>query len=202
MTRPQPVSHRLSGAGIRLRGFTLIELLVSLLLSSIIFVGAYQVISNLVQYQVRAGDRYERDYERALLASMLTQIIERGVGQRSLPNAISKSPLFEGEPDSLQLISRAFERNFDRPGYRIYRLAVADGELRVAYRRYDKQSLRDDMVEIGSGIPLRNIEFEYFADGRWDSRWSLANAVPRLVRIQAETIDGEFVSLVRGMGRR
>ncbi len=36
------------------QGFTLVEMLVSIVLSSIIFISSYQVISNLIQYQVRS----------------------------------------------------------------------------------------------------------------------------------------------------
>ncbi len=65
------------------RGLTLVEMLIALVLSSIIFISAYQVISNLVQYQVRSRVHQELQIDRLLLKNILTNIIEKSVFEGS-----------------------------------------------------------------------------------------------------------------------
>ncbi len=190
-----------SGVGCQV-GFTLIELLIALILSSIIFTSAYQVISNLAKYQVRASTRYLVDQDKRLLAGLVENIIEQGIDQHSLPFAVQREWLFDGRSDSLRLVSRAYSRNFDLPGHRVYRLYQRDGELHVAYRRYDENFRANRRVDLATGLRLDSIHFEYFHDGRWLSQWDDTDSLPRYIRVRIDLAAGEALDLIRGMARR
>jgi len=181
----------------RQSAFTLVELLVALAISSIIFTSAYQVLSNLVQYQSRQGQQAERERQARLLRRLFAGIVERGVHRDDLFQPVGRQTLFNGQPESLQLLSRAFSRNFDRPGYRVYRLSLRDGRLLVGHRRYsgDEQTL--DFRETDSGLALSSLRFEYFDGEQWLARWRDERRLPRYIRMHARLEGGQELTDVR-----
>jgi prepilin-type N-terminal cleavage/methylation domain-containing protein len=184
------------------RGLTLVEMLIALVLSSIIFISAYQVISNLVQYQVRARVQQDRDLNKLLVTNLLSQIIEKGVSQLDLFNRNQKSALFAGTTDSLQLISRAYSDRYDKPGHRVYQLFQRDGELHITYRAFDSDYRSNQRFELASGLKLENLNFAYFEDGDWIDEWHDEKSIPEFVRIRADLAELGPAEWIRGTNRR
>jgi prepilin-type N-terminal cleavage/methylation domain-containing protein len=183
------------------QGFTLVEMLVSLVLSAIIFVSAYQVISNLIQYQVRYNEKSERQMDRLLLRSMIGQILSKGLHQSDLYFKIQKNPFFKGNSDSIQIISRAYSDHFDVPGYRIYSLSVNNNELFVSYKRFDEESVFGEAVKQTSGIRIEKIGFRYYLDGEWLDRWSQVDSIPKLVKVIITLPDNNTFEWVNQTGQ-
>jgi prepilin-type N-terminal cleavage/methylation domain-containing protein len=173
-----------NAASIGVRGFTLVEMLISLVLSAIIFLSAYEVISNLIQYQIRYGVKSEIQMDRLLLRSMIGQILGKGIYQGDMYFKIKKDPFFQGKSNSIQIISRAYSDHFDVPGYRVYKLYLAEKKLTVAYSRYDKESLSRGAVIQSSGIQVEEMSFEYFFNGKWVEEWQDAKSVPKLIKVR------------------
>jgi prepilin-type N-terminal cleavage/methylation domain-containing protein len=183
-------------------GFTLVELLISLVLSSIIFVSAYQVISNLVQYQVRAADRRYDAMASWSLTNLFSQVVEKGVYQADLPHRYSRSIVFRGRSDSLQIISRAYSDRFDLPGHRVYRLSARDGELVINYRAYDREFDRNQNFEIGSGLQVEDLHFEYLDADGWIREWRDTKSFPERIKLIQTLGSGEELEMVRSVGWR
>jgi hypothetical protein len=177
-------------------------MLLALVLSSIIFVSAYQVISNLVQYQVRARAQSESQLDSLLAANLLGQVIEKGISQYDVYYGNQKSTLFEGDSDSLQILSRAYSDRFDSPGYRVYRLFQRDGELFVTYRAFDHDFLANERFEIATGIHIDSLNFEYLEAGRWLSEWNDDRVIPELIRVSVGFAQRESSTWIRGTSRR
>ena len=184
------------------KGLTLIEMLISLVLSTIIFASSYQVISNLVQYQVRARVQNDRQLDSLLVANLFTQIIEKGINQYELYYRNQKSTLFVGEPDSLQIVSRAYSERYDKPGYRLYRLYERDGELMVSYRAFNRDFLSNRQIELATGLKVDELRFEYLAQRNWLNEWSDERLIPDLIRINVDFADLKSAEWVRGTSRR
>ena len=170
----------------RASGFTLVEMLVALMLSSIIFVSAYQVMSNLIQYQVRAVNIAEQEVDELLLRNLLDEIISKSLHQSQLYYRVEKTAFFSGKPDSLQLISRAYSSHYDVPGYRVYFLTVKQSRLVVSYRRYDDQVVEAQPEELDTGLEVEEIRFHYKSDGDWFEDWPDNKSLPQWVRVNAE----------------
>ncbi len=170
----------------RMSGFTLVELLIALVLSSVIFASAYQVISNLVQYQVRSQLVQGSQLDQWLLANLLGEIIEKSVAQVDLPYRFSREPVFAGESDRMTLISRAYSNNFDDPGYRSFRLFERGGELWLAYRKFDENFRRNREFETRTGLALDAIRFEYLAPEGWTDRWRTQKTFPSRIRTRVK----------------
>jgi prepilin-type N-terminal cleavage/methylation domain-containing protein len=167
-------------------GFTLVETLIALVLSSIIFVSSYQVISNLIQYQVRARIQNSSDMDKLLLTNMLSQIIEKSIHQYDLYYQIHKKFLFQGKRDSVQLVSRAYSERYDKPGYRVYRLYHREGELYISYRAYDKDYLSNPQFQLATGLKIEEINFEYFEDNGWVDEWHDERSIPQFIRVKID----------------
>ena len=182
------------------RGFTLVEMLVSLVLSAIIFVSAYQVISNLIQYQVRYSEKSERQLDRLLVKSLINQILSRGVHQTDLFFRIGKDSFFKGEADSLRIVSRAFSDHFDVPGYRVYQLYLSEGELFVAYNRYDQESLNANALVQTSGIKVQQLDFRYYQDGDWLDQWQDDSKIPQTIKVKVTLPGSEMLEWVVSTG--
>lgn len=185
----------------RSSGFTLVEMLISLVLSAIIFVSAYQVISNLIQYQVRYAEKTDKQLDRLLIKSLIGQILLKGLHQGDLYFRVQKEPIFKGAPDSLRIISRAFSDHFDDPGYRVYSLYVAEGELFVSYNRYDKESLAMTPARQTSGIKVEEIAFEYLRDKDWVEQWDEMDKIPRMVKVKVIMPDDSTFEWVSATGK-
>jgi prepilin-type N-terminal cleavage/methylation domain-containing protein len=185
----------------RVGGFTLVEMLISLVLSAIIFVSAYQVISNLIQYQVRYAEKTDKQLDKLLIRSLVGQILRKGLHQADLFYRVQKAPLFRGSQNSIRILSRAFSDHFDAPGYRVYSLYEADGELFVSYNRYDKDSLSMTPVKQTSGIKIKSIEFEYLKDGDWVQQWGEKDKIPGMVRVIVTMPDSAVFEWVSATGK-
>jgi type II secretion system protein J len=183
-------------------GFTLVEVLIALVLSSIIFVSAYQVISNLIQYQVRARAQYDQKLDRLLLKNLFTQIIEKSLHGNDLFFNHSRKSAFVGRADSLQLVSRAYHKRFDIPGHRIYRIFEYDGELMVSYRRYQKDYLIEEESSISTGLKVEGIQFSYLAKSGWQNEWEDEKTIPSHIKVSAQFSDGDAIQITRPTGQR
>ena len=183
-------------------GFTLIELLISLLLCSVIFVSAYQVLSNLVQYQVRSNRFEGSELDQWLLANLLGEIIEMSVAQVDLPYRYSKNAVFKGNHEEMTLISRAYSRNFDSPGYRSYRLFERKGQLWLAYRAFDGDYQKNREFETRTGLELDSIEFEYLSPAGWVETWRDPRTFPDRIRVSVGFADKPSIVMTRGTNRR
>lgn len=184
------------------QGFTLVEMLISIVLSSIIFVSSYQVISNLIQYQVRARVQHEKQLDKLLLKNMVSQIIEKSLHQYDLFYRAQKKSLFIGEEDSMQLISRAYSNHYDVPGYRVYRLFYRDGELYVSYRKYDGDYKSNNLFELPTGLKIEDINFEYFSADGWADNWHDDDSLPQYIRVSIDLPGTETMQWVRGTRQR
>ncbi len=182
-------------------GFTLVEMLISLMLSAIIFVSAYQVISNLIQYQLRNVEKTDKQMDRLLIRSLVAQVLSKGLHQADLFYRVQKDSLFRGEQNSIRILSRAYSDHFDAPGYRVYSLYETDGELFVSYNRYDKDSLNRTPIKLSSGIKIKSIEFEYLKDGDWVQQWTEKNLIPGMVRVRVTMPDTAVLEWVSETGR-
>jgi prepilin-type N-terminal cleavage/methylation domain-containing protein len=186
----------------RQAGLTLVEMLVALVLSSIIFISAYQVISNLVQYQVRARVHNDRELERILFDNLFGQIIEKGINQYDLFYYSQKSTMFVGTENSLQLISRAYSDRFDKPGHRVYRLFLRGDELFISYRAFDQDYLSNIRHELATGLKASSLTFAYLENDRWVNEWSDQKSIPEFVRIKADLDGAETAEWIRGTSLR
>lgn len=193
---------RTSTVLLRQAGLTLIEMLVALVLSSIIFVSAYQVISNLVQYQVRAAVKYDNHNDRMLLDNLLSQIIEKGINQYDLFYRIQKSSLFKGNADSLQLLSRAYSDRFDKPGHRVYRLYLRDGEMHITYRAFGREYLSSTRFDLATGLRAEALQFAYFEGDRWVDEWNDERSIPEFIRVTVDLPGRESAEWIRATSRR
>jgi prepilin-type N-terminal cleavage/methylation domain-containing protein len=182
-------------------GFTLVEMLISLVLSAIIFVSAYQVISNLIQYQVRYAEKTDKQLDRLLIRNLIDQIMRKGLHQGNLFYRIQKEPLFKGSQNTVRILSRAFSDHFDVPGYRVYSLYVADGELFVSYTRYDKESLSMTPVNQTSGIRIEKIAFEYLKDGEWVEQWREGDKIPGMIKVKVTMPDNATFEWISPTGK-
>lgn len=178
-------------------GFTLVELLVSLALSSIIFASAYQVISNLIQYQTRAALKAQMERDRMQLDMMFTHIVEKGLLQSDLPRPQSRKPLFQGHEDSLKILSRAFSQNLDSAGYSVFRIFLRDGEIRVAHAPYGKDQMNRSVSDTPTDIRAGDIRFEYFDGSQWQPRWRDERRLPRYIRLSVRGIGAEDWAITR-----
>lgn len=182
-------------------GFTLVEMLISLVLSAIIFVSAYQVISNLIQYQVRYAEKTDKQLDRLLIKSMIGQILLKGLHQGDLYFRVQKDPVFNGDSKSLRIISRAFSDHFDVPGYRVYSMYVSEGELFVSYNRYDKESLAMTPTRQTSGIKVDEMTFEYLHNEDWVEQWDEKDKIPAMVKVKVIMPDKSAFEWISATGR-
>ncbi len=169
-----------------LGGFTLVEMLIALVLSSIIFFSSYQVISNLIQYQVRAQVKNSEHLDKLLLENLLSQIIEKSIDQNDLYHRTQKKTVFRGGNDSIQLVSRAYSERYDVPGYRVYRLYERDEELQVSYRAFDGNYLSNQQFQLATGLMIKNLSFEYLEQNGWVEEWSDESSIPGSIRIKTD----------------
>ncbi len=178
-------------------GFTLVEMLIALVLSSIIFVSSYQVISNLIQYQVRARIQNNGHMDKLLMTNLLSEIIGKSIHQSDLYYRIQKQPLFQGERDSVQLVSRAYSDRYDIPGHRVYRLFYRERELYIAYRAYDKDYLSNEQFQLATGLMIDSINFEYFQGGSWVDEWRDERSIPKFIRVNIDFPDLRSIEWIR-----
>jgi len=183
-------------------GFTLVEMLISLVLSSIIFVSAYQVISNLIQYQVRARAQNSEHMDELLLGNLLSQIIEKGINQDDLFYRSQRKTLFRGRADSIQIVSRAYSDRYDIPGYRVYRLFHRGGELYLSYRALDRDYLSNQQFHLATGLKIEDLSFEYLEQNDWVDEWVDEKSIPEFVRIKTELPGSGSTEWIRRTGLR
>jgi len=176
--------------------------LVSLLLSAVIFVSAYEVIGNLVQYQQRLAVRHRDAGDELLLKNLFTRIIGQAVHVGDLPWQRGKEVYFDGQSESLRLLSRAYSRNYDEPGYRIYRLFLRQGELVVAHVKYGLPPEQRVVRETPTGLRLAGLDLAYWGEQGWQGRWQDVRYLPRYIRIGMKLPDGRRVELIRETGLR
>ncbi len=165
------------------KGFTLVEMLVSIVLSTIIFVSSYKIISNLIQYQVRAKAVYEVGIDKYLIKNLVSQIISQSLDQNIIYYLTQKKSVFVGSENFVQLPSRAYDQHYDVPGIRVYKLFLRESELYVTYKKMDKDYALNEWFELPTGLKLNDIEFEYLDENTWVSEWRNKKKSPRFIRV-------------------
>ncbi len=168
------------------QGFTLVEMLIALVLSSIMFFSSYQVISNLIQYQVRARVKNGDQLDKLLLENLLSQIIEQSISQDHMYDRVQKKSVFKGKTDSLQLVSRAYSDRYDIPGYRVYRLYQNEGELYISHQAFDKDYSSNQQFPLATGIKIKDLGFEYLEQDEWTDEWGGKSSIPKFIRIKTD----------------
>lgn len=185
----------------RQEGFTLVEMLIALMLSSVIFVSAYQVMSNLIQYQVRAAKKQVVLQDQLILRNLFQQIIGKSLPQSSLYYRIQKNSLFTGQEEKLQLISRAYSDHFDDPGYRVYSLFRKDKYLMLSYRRYDKENIQEIPETLSTGLRVEELAFEYQSDDDWLNEWTDNESYPQKIKVKLLLADQQNVEWIVSTGQ-
>jgi len=149
-------------------GFTLIETVISLVLLSFIALIGYQgLIFGMEQWR-KGHDRLESRYAYQQAMGWVRNTV--GTQERVVDRRISlRSLVFDGKPGSVEFVAR-FERA-RRGGLYVTRLFhdPQDSRLKVSYY-------------------LHHPEIDPRA--RWHDAWSDAATLPRLIRIEIETVDG------------
>jgi len=194
---------RLTGIGMTDQGgFTLVEMLIALVLSSIIFFSSYEVISHLIQYQVRARVQDGEQLDTLLLENLLSQIIEKSIDQNDLFHRTQKKSVFRGRADSIQLVSRAYSDRYDIPGYRVYRLFRRDEELYISYRTLDRDYLSNEPFQLATGLKIKDLSFEFLEQNEWVDEWSDESSIPGFIRIKADLPGAGSAKWIKRTSRR
>jgi prepilin-type N-terminal cleavage/methylation domain-containing protein len=179
-------------------GFTLIETVISLVLLSFIAMIGYQgLIFGMEQWQ-KGHDRLEfrQAYQQAI-GWMRTSV---GTAEKVIDRRVSpRHYRFDGGPHSVEFVTR-FERA-RRAGLYVTRLFhdPADNSLKVSYYLYHpeidprKAGLEPDSVTILEDVASMRVSYygkNNSKAARWQDSWENAFRLPRLLRIEIDTVDG------------
>ena len=179
-------------------GFTLIETVISLVLLSFIAMIGYQGLFFAMEQWQKGHDRLE--FRQAYQQAMGWVRNSVGTAEKVIDPRISQRHYrFDGGPHSVEFVTR-FERA-RRGGLYVTRLFhdAADNSLRVSYYLYHpevdplKANLEPDSVTILEGVASMRLSYygkEKIKAARWHDSWSNAFQLPRLLRIDIETVDG------------
>ena len=179
-------------------GFTLIETVISLVLLSFIAMIGYQgLIFGMEQWR-KGHDRLE--FRQAYQQAMGWVRNSVGTAEKVIDRRVSlRHYRFDGAPQSVEFVTR-FERA-RRGGLYVTRLFhdPADNSLRVSYYLYHpeidphKAGLQPDNVTILEGVASMRLSYYGRQNGkaaRWQDSWNNVSQLPRLLRIDIETVDG------------
>ena len=180
-------------------GFTLIETVISLVLLSFIAMIGYQgLIFGMEQWQ-KGHERLE--FRQAYHQAMGWVRNSVGTAEKVIDRRISpRYYRFDGAPRSVEFITR-FERA-RRGGLYVTRLFhdPAAKSIRVSYYLYHpeiddprKAGLEPDSVTILEDVASMRVSYYGKNSGKaaqWQDSWQEALRLPRLLRLDIETVDG------------
>jgi prepilin-type N-terminal cleavage/methylation domain-containing protein len=180
-------------------GFTLVETVISLLLLSFIALIGYQGLAFGMEQWRKGHQRLEFGYAYQQAIGWARNSIgsaEKVVDRRVRPPTY----LFDGGPRGVEFVTR-FDRA-RRGGLYVTRLFhdAADNSLQVSYYLYhpeidpEKAGIEPDRVTILENIAALKISYYGKARGekslRWHADWRKNKKLPRLIRLDLETVDG------------
>jgi prepilin-type N-terminal cleavage/methylation domain-containing protein len=180
-------------------GFTLIETVISLVLLSFIALIGYQGLAFGVEQWRKGHDRLEfrQAYQQAMgWVRNSVGSAERIVDRRTTQQVYR----FDGGATAVEFVTR-FERA-RRGGLYVTRLYhdAADNSLRVSYYLHhpevdpEKAGIEPDSVTLLEDVAA--LKISYYAQAkneknlRWHDDWRKHLMLPRLIRLDLETVDG------------
>jgi prepilin-type N-terminal cleavage/methylation domain-containing protein len=180
-------------------GFTLIETVISLVMLSFIALIGYQGLVFAMEQWQKGHERLE--FRQAYQQAMGWVRNSIGVAEKVIDPRISlRSYLFDGAPLSVKFVAR-FDRA-RRGGLYVTRLFhyAADNSLRVSYYLYHPEvdpqeaGIEPDSVTILEDVAALKISYYGKAKNekslRWHADWRNNLKLPRLIRLDLETVDG------------
>ena len=180
-------------------GFTLIETVISLVLLSFIALIGYQGLAFGMEQWRKGHDRLESGYAYQQAMGWVRNSI--GTAEKVVDVRVSlRHYLFDGGTRSIEFVTR-FDRA-QRGGLYVTRLFhdAADNSLQVSYYLYhpeidpQKAGFEPDRVTILEDVAALKISYYGKARGerslRWHADWRKNLKLPRLIRLDLETVDG------------
>ena len=180
-------------------GFTLIETVISLVLLSFIALIGYQGLAFGMEQWRKGHERLEFGYAYQQAMGWVRNSL--GMAEKVVVQHNSRSEyLFDGGTRGVKFVTR-FDRA-RRGGLYVNRLFhdAADNSLRVSYYLHHpeidplKAEIKPDSVTILEDVAALTISYYGKAIGekslRWHDDWRRNLKLPRLIRIDLETVDG------------
>jgi len=180
-------------------GFTLIETVISLVLLSFIALIGYQGLAFGMEQWRKGHERLEFGYAYQQAIGWARNSL--GAAEKIVDQRVSRRHyLFDGGARSVKFVTR-FDRA-RRGGLYVTRLFhnTADNSLQVSYYLYhpeidpQKAGIEPDRVTILEDVASLKISYYGKARGkrsvRWHADWREDFKLPRLIRLDLETVDG------------
>ena len=179
-------------------GFTLIETVISLVLLSFIALIGYQGLFFGMEQWRKGHDRLESRYAYQQAMGWVRNTV--GTQERVVDRRISlRSLVFDGKPGSVEFVAR-FERA-RRGGLYVTSLFhdPRDSRLKVSYYlqhpEIDPRGAEFNPGQVTILPDIAALRLAYYGKNRgkaarWHEAWSDAATLPRLIRIEVETVDG------------
>jgi general secretion pathway protein J len=183
-------------------GFTLLELLVALNLLALLTVG----LAAALHAGNRAAAAVDRSLDQSSQLALAYRFLRDALADaQPLPLAGAAEPReirFDGRPDRLSFVAE-LPPHLSIGGFADLTLAldgpVERSRLIVSWRTLTRAGAAAELGEAHSNVlleHLRAVEFAYFgqadtnARAAWHDYWQAAIALPRLVRIRGQFVDG------------
>ena len=180
-------------------GFTLIETVISLVLLSFIALIGYQGLAFGMEQWRKGHERLEFGYAYQQAVGWLRNSL--GAAEKVADRRVRQTQLlFDGDARGVEFVTR-FERA-RRGGLYVTRLFhdAADNSLQVSYTLYhpeidlEESGIEPDRVTVLADIASLTISYYGKAKGerslRWHADWRKNQELPRLIRLDLETVDG------------
>lgn len=187
-------------------GFTLIETVISLVLLSFIALLGYQGLAFGMEQWRKGHERLESGYAYQQAMGWVRNSL--GSAERIADlRASRKAYLFDGATSNVEFVCR-FDRA-RRGGLYVTRLFhdAGDNSLQVSYYLYHPEidpqqaGFEPDRVTLLEDVAALKISYYGKAGGqnnaRWHDSWSKSYRLPKLIRLEVETVDGiKYQSIV------
>jgi len=180
-------------------GFTLIETVISLVLLSFIALIGYQGLAFGMEQWRKGHERLESGYAYQQAMGWVRNSL--GTAEKVVDVRVGlREYLFDGGARNVMFVAR-FDRA-RRGGLYVTRLFhdAADNSLQVSYYLYhpeidpEKTGIEPDRVTILEDVAALKISYYGKARGgrslRWHADWRKNLKLPRLIRLDLETVDG------------
>lgn len=179
-------------------GFTLIEMVISLTLLSFIAIIGYQGLSFGIQQWHKGHDkmRFQYDHHQAL-GWMRNKLGAAEKVRKPIPG--SRAYQFTGAADSVEFVAR-YERS-RRAGLYVNKIELDRQKQRLYVSYYlfhpdiDGEAVAGAIRRVTLLDDVASFRLEYYGrkdktGARWHDDWSNAALLPRLLRVEIETVDG------------
>jgi general secretion pathway protein J len=183
-------------------GFTLVEMLVALALIGLLAAALFGGL----RFAARASDRATAATDHAAAVALTYGFLQAQLGNAQ-PYPVTSDPkdqqiIFDGEPDQMDLITTAPSR-LALGGFFHLHLVVADvdGQLHLVVEwrkppRPDSASPETPLEPTALLDNLKTAAFAFFGTtdpelpDEWHDRWQGGTALPRMIRLRIEFVDG------------